>query len=262
MKLGRFVGGTFAVLAYIFILAPIVTIIPASFAEGAAFVFPPRAFTTGWYARLLHDPQLGGSLLVSLVIGLAAAAGAVVLGAAIGLGIERGRLPGRALWINLFLGPLVLPLILTGLAMLMFFSSLGWIGSTRAIVLAHIVLTAPYAVRTVLASLASVDPTLEEAAWVHGADPWYAFKTALFPQIRPGLVAGGLFAFLVSLDEYTVTVFLTGPGLVTLPIRIFQYITLHVDPTVSALASAIVVVSAVLVIAAERKLGLHRYLEL
>src|SRR5690606_3142611 len=158
---------------------------------------------------------------------------------------------------NLFLGPLVLPLILTGLAMLMFFSSLGWIGSTRAIILAHIVLTAPYAVRTVLASLAGLDPTLEEAAWVHGASPWYAFKTAVFPQIRPGLVAGGLFAFLVSLDEYTVTVFLTGPGLVTLPIRIFQYITLHVDPTVSALASVMVVVSAVLVIAAERKLGLH-----
>lgn len=262
MKAGRLLAWAFAVLAYAFILAPIVIIIPASFADGAAFVFPPRGLTTAWYVRLLRDPQLGGSLLVSLGIGLAAAAGAVVLGAAIGLGIERGRIPGRALWLNLFLGPLVLPLILTGLAMLMFFSSLGWIGSTRAIILAHIVLTAPYAVRTVLASLAGLDPTLEEAAWVHGASPWYAFKTAVFPQIRPGLVAGGLFAFLVSLDEYTVTVFLTGPGLVTLPIRIFQYITLHVDPTVSALASVMVVVSAVLVIAAERKLGLHRYLEL
>ncbi|MBO8140852.1 MAG: ABC transporter permease [Firmicutes bacterium] len=262
MKATRILTSALAVLAYTFILAPILVILPASLADGPAFVFPPRGFTTAWYARLIHDPQLGGSLLVSLGIGLAAAAGAVALGAAVALGIERGRIPARGVWLNLFLGPLVLPLILTGLAMLMFFSSLGWIGSTWGIVIAHIVLTTPYAVRTVLASLTAVNPALEEAAWVHGAEPWYAFRTVVFPQIRPGLVAGGLFAFLVSLDEYTVTVFLTGPGLVTLPIRIFQYITLHVDPTVSALASAMVIVSAALLIVAERKLGIHRYLEL
>ncbi|MGI6038163.1 MAG: ABC transporter permease, partial [Limnochordia bacterium] len=175
--------------------------------------------------------------------------------------IERGKLPGRELVANILLGPLVLPLVVTALALLLFFSQLGLVARPAGLFIAHTVLTIPYVMRTTLASLKSFDPALEEAAWVHGAHPWKAFWSVVLPQIRPGLVAGGIFAFLVSLDEFTVTLFLSGPGLVTMPIRVYQYIVLHVDPTVSALTSAIVVVSAVILIIAERLFKIHRYLE-
>lgn len=251
----------FAGLMYLFILAPILIILPASFAAGRAFAFPPSDWTLQWYQRLFNDGRLLSSVLFSLRIGLGAALGAVLVGGTAALGLERGRIPGKDILANLLLGPLVLPLVVTALALLLFFSQLGLVARPLGILIAHTVLTVPYVMRTTLASLRSFDPDLEEAAWVHGAHPVRAFWTVVLPQIRPGLVAGGIFAFLVSLDEFTVTIFLSGPGVVTMPIRIYQYIVLHVDPTVSALTSALVIVSAVVLVAAEKAFKLHKYLE-
>ncbi|MGI6038296.1 MAG: ABC transporter permease, partial [Limnochordia bacterium] len=122
---GKHFAWIFAGLMYLFILAPILIILPASFAAGRAFSFPPSAWTVDWYRRLLTDGRLLSSVFFSLRLGLAAAFGAIIIGGSAALAIERGKLPGRELVANILLGPLVLPLVVTALALLLFFSQLG-----------------------------------------------------------------------------------------------------------------------------------------
>lgn len=258
---GRMLGAVAATLIYLLLLMPLLMILPASFSPDLDFRFPPATWSLDTYRALWSDGRLLGSLGLSLQIAILSSLLATFIGGAAALGIARRAVPMPSLWEGLFLGPITVPFVVTGLGLLLLFAGWGAVGARWTIVSAHVVVSLPYVVRATLASLRMANPTLEEAAWVHGASPWYAFRTVVFPQMRPGLIAGMLFSFFVSLDEFTVTVFLSSVDTVTLPIRIYQYVALDINPTVVALSSLLVVASAVLIMMLDRRLHLHRYLE-
>lgn len=249
-------------LIMVFMLVPVLMIIPASFAGSNMFSFPPDGFTLQHYVALFNDRLLLESVGTTLYIGVASTVLATAVGVLAALGIVKGNLPGREFLESFFLGPLIVPLVTTGIGFLIFFVPLGLLGTSPAIILAHSIIISPYVVRIACASLRHSDPLLEEAAIVHGAGAWDVFRTVIFPQMRPSLISGALLAFLVSMDEYTVTVFLVQVDLVTMPIRIFQYIMLDINPVVTALASVAIIITGTFVVLLEKRYNIHRYLAL
>ncbi|UFJ41846.1 ABC transporter permease [Brevibacillus humidisoli] len=246
----------------LFILGPVLIIIPQSFSGGDMFSFPPDDFTWKQYEALAEDERIHSSLWLSLSIGAASTCLAGLIGLCAALGIVKGNLPGKNLLESLFLGPLIVPLVTTGIGFLIIFVPLGLVGSPLGIVLAHSIIISPYVVRILIATLRHFDHVQEEAAIVHGADSWYAFRTVVLPQLLPALISGAILAFLVSLDEYTVTIFLAQADTVTIPIRIYQYVAMDINPVVTALASVTVIVSFVLIVLLEKRFKIHKYLEM
>lgn len=250
------------IILVIFIMAPIIVIIPASFGAGSMFNFPPKEWSFVNYVALANDSRMLSSVWLSLYVGVLSVIIACLIGVLSALGIVKGKLPFKNFLESLFLGPLIVPFVTTGIGLLIFYVSIGLVGTPISIILAHSVIISPYVVRIAIASLRHSDSSLEEAAIVHGASSWYTFKTVIFPQLRPAIVSGGILAFLVSIDEYTVTIFLSQADTITLPIRIFQYVTLDINPVVTALSSITVILSFLLVIIMEKKFKIHQYLDM
>jgi putative spermidine/putrescine transport system permease protein len=176
--------------------------------------------------------------------------------------LVRYSFPGRDALQLAFVAPLVFPAIVYGVAMLMALSPLRLTRTVLGLILAHVVITVPYVVRTVSATLQGVDRRLEESAQILGANPWRTFWYVTFPLIRPGLIAGATFSLIVSFDEFTVSLFLTGPGLMTLPLEIYHYTEFTIDPTIAAISTVLIVLSVAAIMAIERFLGFERHFHL
>lgn len=258
----RWITRLYIFLVLCFLLGPLIVILPASFGGTDMFQFPPTEFSLQHYINLFEEERIFSSLWLSLGVGIASMILASLIGLFAGLGLVRGRLPLKGLLTSFFLGPLIVPLVTTGIGFLILFAPLNLVGSPVAIIIAHSVIISPYVVRIVIATMKQLDPVLEEAAVVHGASPWRAFYTVILPQLKPALIASSLLAFLVSLDEYTVTVFLAQAETVTLPIRIYQFVSIDINPVVTAIASLMVVFSFGLLFLLEKKFQIHRYLEM
>src|SRR5919199_5599341 len=183
----------------------------------------------------------------------------IVLGTMAALFIARRRGFAITLLQSLFLAPLIFPAIVFGLALLLFFKLIGGMPEFAGLVIAHSILGTPFVVRAVSASVLTVDPALEEASQSLRAGPFRTFARVTLPLIWPGIVSGALFALILSLGELNTALFLTGPGVTTLPIEIFSYLQFQGGQLVIAAASAVQVgVIAVLVVAVERAVGLGR----
>ena len=161
---------------------------------------------------------------------------------------------------SFLLSPLMVPTVVSGVALLYFFSRVGLASTLTGVVVAHVIVTGPYVIRTVSASLAGFDRSLEHAAMTLGANRLQTFWRVTLPLILPGVSAGAVFAFIVSFDELTVTLFVTGPKLVTLPIRIYNHITYITDPLVAAISATLVFLTIGVVLVLDRLVGLDRLL--
>jgi putative spermidine/putrescine transport system permease protein len=157
-----------------------------------------------------------------------------------------------------FLSPLMLPTVIFGIALLQFYTRIGITRTPLSLVFGHLVITVPYVVRLVSASLAGLDPSLDRAAMNLGATPWQTFRRVTLPLIRPGIIAGATFAGIMSFDDVSVALFLASPRSVTLPVRIFTYIEQTFDPLVTAVCSVLIVFAALGVVLIERSIGLGR----
>jgi len=189
-----------------------------------------------------------GSTIVSLALGTAAA-----------YALHRRALPGSEAITAFLMAPLVLPSVVIGVAMLQFYSMTGLRGSLFGLLAAHVVITAPYIIRAALTGLAGVDGALEEAARVLGASGFEAFRLVTLPLIQPGLVAGALFAFITSLDNVPVTIFLIGANQTTLPVLIFSSVEMGIDPSVAAVSTLLIIATGLVLVVAERRAGFHRF---
>jgi putative spermidine/putrescine transport system permease protein len=247
-------------LILIFLFAPLLMIVIVSFHPENMFQFPPENFSFDNYVQLFQDDRIFSSLGLSVVVGLVATLIASLVGLCAAVGVVRGRLPAKHMLESLFLGPLIVPLVTLGIGFLLIFVPLGIVGTPLAIILAHSVVISPYLIRILVASMRQLEPTLEEAAIVHGATPRYTFMTVVLPQLFPALLSGAILSFLVSLDEYTVTVFLTEADLITLPLRIYQFVAVDISPVVTALASVMVIIAFVVIGLFEKRLKIHKYL--
>jgi ABC-type spermidine/putrescine transport system, permease component II len=256
------VGYVIITLLLLFILAPMLVILPVSFGSSGMFQFPPSGFSIDRYSALFADDRIMSSIWLSLTIALVSTLIAVLVGVLAAVGIVRGGMPFKGMLESFFLGPLIVPLVTTGIGFLIIFVPMGIVGSPVSIALAHSVVICPYVVRIATATLRQLDPALEEAAIVHGAKEGYAFRTVVLPQLVPAMISGGMLALLVSIDEYTVTSFLIQANTITLPIRIYQLVSLDINPVVTALAGLTVILSFIVIFVLEKKFVIHKYLEM
>jgi putative spermidine/putrescine transport system permease protein len=249
----------FNALVYLLMLAPILVVIPVSFSERAYLVFPPQGFSLRWYANFFATRELAASLWLSLHLAGWTTAISTVLGTTAALGLVRYRYPGRRLLRELFLTPIVMPRLVLGIAFLMFLSRTIFSGGFVGLLVAHVVVAFPYVIRTVSASLVGLDRALEEAGASLGAAPLTVFRTITLPLLKPGILAGAIFAYVTSFDELVMTLFLAGPRLTTLPVQIFNYLEYTSDPTIAAISVVLVAITVVAVLVTERIVGFSRF---
>jgi putrescine transport system permease protein len=240
----------FCVLGFVFLYAPILSLIIFSFNE-SKLVTVWGGFSTKWYGELLRDPQILGSAWISLQVAVVAATLAVVLGTLAAYVLTRfGWFRTRALLTGMSTAPLVMPEVITGLSLLLLFVSMeqliGWPAGRgkTTIIIAHVTFCMAYVTVVVQSRLAGMDQDLEEAAMDLGARPVRVFFDITLPVIAPALIAGWLLAFTLSLDDLVVASFVTGPGASTLPMVIFSKVRLGVSPDINALATIIIVIVA------------------
>ena len=246
------------VLIVAFLLLPLVVPVVLSVSDTPFVTFPPQGFTLAWYGRVLEEPDFTHSFGFSVLLSTVAALGAVVIGVPTAIGLTRFRFRGRAAVQALVLSPLIFPTLVTGIALLRLFTSIGARDAFLNLAIGHVLVTAPYVVRTVSASLVLIDPGIEEAARTLGASRLTAFWRIARPQIMPGVVAGALFAFVTSFDNYAVSMWLYDAGHVPLPMMMISLISRMFDPGIAAIASLMILFSLVMVLALEKIAGLRR----
>lgn len=236
----------FGALMVVFLVGPTLVLVPLSFSSGRTMQFPPPGFSFRWYENMLTSPVWSSSIVVSFQIAVLTAILASVLGTLAAFGLVRGRFPGQSVANAVMLSPMIVPVVIVAIGMFAVFVSWRLAGSALALIVAHTVLALPYVVVNVGASLRTVDRTLEAASMNLGAGPLRTFRYVTLPLILPGVLAGGLFAFIVSWDEVVVAIFLSSPYLQTLPVVIWSQINETVDPTVAAVATLLTLATTIL----------------
>jgi putative spermidine/putrescine transport system permease protein len=234
------------VLILAFLALPIVVVVIASFSSASYLTFPPPAFGLRWYRAFLETPGWLASTGLSLSVAGAVVVLSTVLGTLAAMGLARLPRVPRALATGLILSPLIVPVIVVAIGIYYAFSRYGLVGSPVGLVLAHTCLAVPFVVTSVGASLAGLDRRLEQAALSLGATPWGTFRQVTLPLIRPGVLVGALFAFITSFDELVVALFLSGSGAVTLPRRMWDDLRFAIDPTIAAVSTLTIVLTAAL----------------
>ncbi|MFZ8885910.1 MAG: ABC transporter permease subunit [Steroidobacteraceae bacterium] len=240
---------------FAFLYIPILSLIVYSFNE-SRLVTVWAGFSTKWYAELFQNEQLLNAAKLSLEVAAINATGAVILGTLAGFALSRfRRFRGRTLMTGMTSAPLVMPEVITGLSMLLLFVAMeqafGWPAGrgVTTITIAHITFSMAYVTVVIQSRLASLDVSLEEAAMDLGARPWKVFMVITLPIIFPAILAGWLLAFTLSWDDLVITSFVSGPGSSTLPIVIFSKVRLGVSPDINALATIMVGIVAIGVVA-------------
>lgn len=232
----------------VFMVLPILAILPLSFNGSQFLVYPMRGFSAEWYGELVASPKWSHAIWNSAVIGLAAALLAVVLGTLAALGLWWGNFRGKAVLTAFLLSPMVVPVIVFGVGLSLFLGPLGLIRTYSSIIVAHAALGSPFVVITVGAALASYDRNLTRAALSLGASPFYAFRRVMLPLILPGVVSGAVFAFATSFDEVVIVMLVGGPEHRTLPREMFSAIRENLSPTIAAAATLMTLVAIALVV--------------
>jgi putative spermidine/putrescine transport system permease protein len=241
----------FAVLVVAFLVAPLMILVPMSFNDSSLLTFPPQRWSIRWYQRYLTDRAWISATILSLQAGAVVAVISVVLGTLAALGLTRGRFAGRALLQAFVLSPLIVPVIVIAVGLYYMFSFFRLNGTFIALVVAHTVLTFPYATVVITASLENFDVRLERVAMSLGATPLTALVRVTLPLIGPGLLVAGLFTFLISFDEVVLAVFVTGPQSATLPRKMWEGIRFEINPSITAVSTLLIVYSAAVMLACE-----------
>jgi len=237
-------------------LAPLVVVIASSFNEGVEVAFPPKGFSLKWYTNVFARERFLKSFQFSLVLASASTAVSLILGLLAAAAIVRHRFFGREAASTLLSSPMITPQVVLGMSLLIFLSQAGVVSSLISLGALHLILTLPYTVRVLMASLVRFPVSLEEAAVIHGAPRAVAFTRITVPVIKPGIVAAAIFAFVTSFDNFTASQFLIWDR-TTLPIEIFAYATTESDPTVCAVSAILVCTTIAVVVLVERWVGLE-----
>lgn len=244
------------VIAFLFL--PIFIVLTVSFSSSAVFAFPPPGFSLRWYASLGKADSLLQAVWLSTQIAALSTAIALVLGTLCAIAITRGMIPGAKAVATFMASPLMLPGLVLGIAFLQAARDFGLRDTYSTLLIAHVVITMPFIMRTVLASLSLFDFAMVDAARMLGRSYPAALWTVLVPNILPGFVSGGLFAFIASFDNYPVSIFLVDVRTKTLPIQLLNQVEMSPDPTVAAISALLILGTIVALIVCDRLVGLRR----
>lgn len=235
----------------LFLILPILIIVPISFSSGNMLVFPIPGFSLRWYEAITGSAAWMDAARNSLIVGVSATTLSMILGTMAAIGLARAQFRFKPLLVGLAVSPILIPIVITAVGMYFFLVEIGLVGTYPGLILAHTALSVPFVVVTVMAALDGFDMTLMRAAASLGASPVTAFRKVMLPIILPGIVSGGLFAFATSFDEIVVTFFIAAPEQRTLPRQIFSGVREYVSPGIAAAATLLIIVSALLLTTVE-----------
>ncbi len=249
LRLWRLLLLGFAGLALLYLVLPTFVIVPLSFSSSLYLTFPPPGWSTRWYVNLWNTPIYDVALLHSVLIGLPAAALAVLFGTMLALALVRGRVWGARGLSALAIAPFLLPQIILAIGLYSILAKFGLTASYIGVIMGHAVVATPLVFITVSAALRSYDATFELAAMTLGANAWKSFWFVTFPMIRLGVLAGGIFAFSFSFDEIILALFLTNTQTTTLPKQLYSDLRYNMTPTIAAASTIIIMISLLLLTA-------------
>lgn len=238
-------------LVLFFLIAPLVVIIPLSFNADSFLLYPMRGLSLRWYDELLTSGTWTLAFRNSLIVAPLSTLLAMILGTMAAIGLTRIDFPGKGLLTAILISPMVVPVVIVGVATYLFFAPLGLSGNFLGLVIVHAALGVPFVVTTVSATLQGFDFNLVRAAASLGANPLYTFFKVTLPLVLPGVISGGLFAFGTSFDEVVVTLFLASPEQTTLPRQMFSGIRENISPAIAAVATILTVFSVLMLLTLE-----------
>jgi len=248
----------------VFLVAPLVVIVWASFFSDKILSFPPSGYTLGWYARAWEQPDFTSGFLMSIKVAICAMFGSLLLGVPASLAIERFKFPGREAIRHLLLAPMYVPAIVAGAAVYLYYiqieisTEVQLTATFPGLLLAHTLVALPWTMRLICASLATTTGIAEEAAQSLGANALQTFFYVTLPIIRPGMIAAALFSFIASFSELETSLFLVGPGKTTLPIAILNYLEWNLDSTIAAVATVQILIIGTALLVSDRYVNLGR----
>jgi putative spermidine/putrescine transport system permease protein len=246
----RILGSVFGGLAVLFLLAPLLVLVPMSLGSADIAEFPPRSLSFAQYWKFFDSRPWLESVGTSLRVAVATSVVATILGTMAAFGLVRGTFRGKAAISALLIAPRFVPVIIIALAFYALLAALGLIGTLAGLVLAHIVLACPYVIIIVSATLRGFDRALEQASRSLGASPFRTVLHITLPLIRPGIMSAALVAFVVSFDEIVVAIFIAGTRTVTLPKRMWDSLVFEMEPTLPAISTLIVLATLLVFVAA------------
>jgi putative spermidine/putrescine transport system permease protein len=239
----RFPATLLVVLIFVYLLAPLIVLIWTSFGSEAFPTFPPKTYSLRWYSSFLKNAQFMNSLYLSFHVAIWATLLSLVIGVPASFALVRFRFRGSSLLNTLCMSPILFPGVVIGIALLVFYSKARLSSSFAGLVCAHVILATPFVIRLVSASLYGLGRSLEEASLNLGAGRLKTFFLITMPLIKPGMIAGGLFAFFTSFDEVTVTLFIAGAKNTTLPMRLYTFVEYSSDPTIAAISAFLILMA-------------------
>lgn len=250
-KLGWFILRGTGVLVLLFLLLPILAIMPLSFSSSSFLAYPMPGWSLQWYENLFTSDAWGRATRNSFIVAPAATILATILGTMAAVGLARINFWGKGLLMSLLIAPMVVPIVVVGVSTYLFFAKIGLNDTYLGLILVHAALGAPFVLTTVLATLQSFNENLIRASLSLGAGHLTTFFRVTLPIIAPGVISGALFAFATSFDEVVVTLFIAGPDQVTLPRQMFTGIRENINPTIAAVATLLIIFTTSLMLALE-----------
>ncbi|GHD72042.1 ABC transporter permease [Vogesella fluminis] len=235
----------------IFLVSPLLVIIPLSFSDNTFLLYPIENFSLRWYHEFFGNEVWLNSLKNSFIVAPVATLLAMVLGSLAAVGLTSSDFPGKSLLMSILISPMVVPVVIVGVGAYLFFAPLGLTSSYLGLILVHTALGVPFVVITVSATLGNFNANLIKASANLGANPLTTYRRVVFPLIAPGVISGGLFAFATSFDEVVVTLFLAGPEQSTLPRQMFGGIKENISPAIAAAATVLILFSIALLLTLE-----------
>ena len=257
-KLGWWAARVVCIGVLVFLLLPILVIIPLSFSESSFLVYPIPGWSLKWYQNLFESAEWARAAKNSFIIAPAATMLATALGTLAAVGLARTDFPFKGLLMSLLIAPMVVPIVVVGVSTYLFFAPLGMADSYISLIIVHAALGAPFVLTTVLATLQGFNQNLVRASLSLGENPLRTFFRITLPVIAPGVVSGALFAFATSFDEVVVVLFLAGPEQLTLPRQMFNGIRENISPTIAAVATLLIIFTTSLLLALEWLRGRRR----
>lgn len=257
MKLRSALGKMFTFLVFVFMMAPLIVVIITAFGTTRHVMFPPRGFTLNWFSKALQNKEFINSIFLSLRLSILSVAFSCILGTMVSLYLWKGESRLKGLWESVFLSPIVVPTVISAVALLQYFALFGFIDTFWKLTLAYIAIEIPYVIRSVTASLAGLDASFEEASLVLGASPVKTLFKVTLPCVKGGILAGGIFSFVVAFDEAVIVMFIRNSRTITYPLRLYSYITESFTPLISAFATIFIVLSFIVIVIIEKTIGLN-----
>ena len=259
MPVGRALFTALIIAICIFILAPILVVLVASVSRTPYLTFPPSGFMLRWFTDMVELRDYLDAFRFSLLTAVLATALSLAIGLWVALLMARMEFPGKAALAGLFMSPIILPELALALGLLQYLSQMGVVRGMVPTLLAHSVICAPYVIRTVQAAALRLDRNLEDSALSLGARPMRVLWDVTLPLLKPGLLSGGIMAFVISFDNVTISLFLAAPGATTLPALLFnQASETGLNTTLAAVCAMLTVFMLVLMLVVERLVGLER----